>query len=246
MTTDKARKRAIRSRMEKTGERYAAARRHVPATSPLAQVPAPADLPPPPLPPRVADPGLSDDSVRNATGRGWDDWFRILDDWGGIDQPHPAIARHVNEVHGVPGWWAQTVTVGYERARGLRAVHQTTRGFEVSVSKTLDAPVELVRAAFADARHRDRFLEPGLLRSRSTTPRQQRLEVIGDGTTVTVFVAAKGSDRAVATVVHSGLSGSAAVDEARVAWRARLAALALDLRATGASARVATGRRQAS
>ena len=33
MTTDKARKRAIRSRMTKTGERNAAARRHVvPAT----------------------------------------------------------------------------------------------------------------------------------------------------------------------------------------------------------------------
>ena len=29
MTTDKARKRAVRSRMQKTGERYAAARRHV-------------------------------------------------------------------------------------------------------------------------------------------------------------------------------------------------------------------------
>ena len=29
MTTDKARKRAVRTRMQKTGERYAAARRHV-------------------------------------------------------------------------------------------------------------------------------------------------------------------------------------------------------------------------
>ena len=29
MTTDKARKRAVRTRMAKTGERYAAARRHV-------------------------------------------------------------------------------------------------------------------------------------------------------------------------------------------------------------------------
>jgi hypothetical protein len=232
--------------MQKTGERYAAARRHVPATTPLAQPAAPALPATPLLLPRVADPGLSDDAVRNATGRGWDDWFRILDDWNGTQQPHPTIARHVREVHGVPGWWAQTVTVGYERARGLRAVHQTSRGFEVSVSKTLDAPVALVRAAFADARQRDRFLEPGLLRSRSTTPRQQRFELVADGTTVMVVVDAKGSDRSVATVVHSGLSGPEAIERERAAWRGRLSALAASLQPSPVASRVASGRRQAS
>ena len=52
MTTDKARKRAVRTRMDKTGERYAAARRHVVGTTE------------PPLPPRVAEPTMSDDTIR--------------------------------------------------------------------------------------------------------------------------------------------------------------------------------------
>ncbi|HEV8281765.1 MAG TPA: hypothetical protein VGQ02_07910 [Candidatus Limnocylindrales bacterium] len=58
MTTDKARKRAVRSRMQKTGERYAAARRHV--------MHADAKLE---LPPRVAEPGMSEAAILRGTGR---------------------------------------------------------------------------------------------------------------------------------------------------------------------------------
>ena len=138
MTTDKARKRAVRSRMTKTGERYAAARRHVVATSPTPTPDEPAPLS------RAADPGINEESIRRKTGRGWDDWLKVLDDWGATERPHREIARHLVDAHGVPGWWAQWVTVGYERARGLRARHQTARGFEVSVSKTLPATPDVV------------------------------------------------------------------------------------------------------
>lgn len=52
MTTDKARQRAVRSRMQKTGERYAAARRHVVR-----------DAATPPLPPRAAEPAVSEAAI---------------------------------------------------------------------------------------------------------------------------------------------------------------------------------------
>ena len=95
MTTDKARKRAVRSRMQKTGERYAAARRHVVR-----------DDSPPPLPPRVAEPPVSETAIVRGTGKGWDDWFRILDAWDGTTHTHTEIARYVNGEHGVDGWWS--------------------------------------------------------------------------------------------------------------------------------------------
>ncbi|MBI5837709.1 MAG: hypothetical protein HZB25_10725 [Candidatus Eisenbacteria bacterium] len=42
---------------------------------------------------------------------------------------------------GDPGpWWGQMITVGYERARGLRMLHQKPDGFEISVSRTLAIP----------------------------------------------------------------------------------------------------------
>ena len=122
MTTDKARKRAVRSRMEKTGERYAAARRHVVRDAAL-----------PPLPPRVAEPGMSDEAIAKGTGKSWDDWFRILDAWDATTKGHPAIARYLHEELGVPGWWAQNANFSFYddsevfRARRPQKPDQPTR-----------------------------------------------------------------------------------------------------------------------
>ena len=42
--------------------------------------------------------------------------------------PHKEIARYVREKFAVSGWWAQTITVGYERIRGLREKGQRRSG----------------------------------------------------------------------------------------------------------------------
>src|SRR3712207_3275274 len=108
MTTQKSFKRAVRERMAKTGERYTAARAHL--------------LPAEPGEPAAPDyvPRMSDDAVRRATGRGWDEWFAVLDAWDAAEHEHKAIATWLGSEHGVPGWWAQGITVEYEKARGLR------------------------------------------------------------------------------------------------------------------------------
>ena len=134
MTTHKTLKHRVRARMEKTGERYTAARRNVTAAaaapSPTARREAAPSAPPP----------VSDEAVRKATGRGWDEWFAILDDAGAVGWKHPDIARWVVAEHGISGWWAQSVTVGFERARGLRAEHERPSGFSLSATKTVQRP----------------------------------------------------------------------------------------------------------
>ncbi|MEE3921840.1 hypothetical protein V2I01_36860 [Micromonospora sp. BRA006-A] len=62
--------------------------------------------------------------LRERTGQDWAGWFDRLDAWGAVDRTHTEIARWLVDTHGMPGWWAQTVTVGYEQARGLRAPGQ--------------------------------------------------------------------------------------------------------------------------
>jgi hypothetical protein len=37
---------------------------------------------------------------------------------------HTEIARWLVAEHRIGGWWAQSVTVAYERARGVRAKHE--------------------------------------------------------------------------------------------------------------------------
>jgi hypothetical protein len=152
MTKDKARKHEVRARMTKTGERYTAARRHV--VKPLSQPWVTDDL------------GASEETIRRGSGRGWQEWIRLLDDWGAADRTHTEIARHLASDLGVDGWWAQSVTVGYERARGKRAAHQRPDGFCAYASKTVPVHVSRLREAFVDAGQRARWLEKGTVRLR--------------------------------------------------------------------------------
>ena len=69
---------------------------------------------------RTGSRAISDETVRAKTGKGWDEWFSILDTWGMQEQGHTLTAKHLRENHGLSGWWAQTVTVRYEWERGLR------------------------------------------------------------------------------------------------------------------------------
>ena len=83
--------------------------------------------------------GVSDEAVKKATGKGWQQWFTVIDKAGGADLAHKEIARYLYESEGVAGWWAQMITVEYERARGKRAIGETADvGFEVGVHKTVE------------------------------------------------------------------------------------------------------------
>jgi hypothetical protein len=216
VTENKARKRDVRRRMAKTGERYTAARRYVAEEKPR----------------RLADPGLPDETVRRGSGRSWDEWFAILDAWGGRERTHRDIARHVAEDYGVPGWWAQTVTVGYERARGLRAPNQRPDGFTVSVSKTLPVSADDLSAMFTDARKRRRWLETGALRVRTSQPgRAARFDGANGVVRVNTWFTAKGPAKSTVALQVERLADANAVEEARAYWRDRLARLGEELAA---------------
>ncbi|HET8526227.1 MAG TPA: hypothetical protein VFM81_06260 [Actinomycetota bacterium] len=213
MSEQKARKRDVRTRMTKTGERYTAARRNI--------------VKPPPLPPRAAEPLVSDASVRRGTGKRWDEWFRILDAWGATEHTHTEIARHVNAELGVDGWWSQNVTVGYERARGMRAAHQRPDGFSVGVTKTFAVGAERLHGMFAQARQRNRWLEKGTLTLRTATaPKSARFDFRDGASRVVVGITAKGPSKSTAAIQHERLPSAEGVTEMRAFWKERLAALA--------------------
>jgi hypothetical protein len=212
MTTNKAQKRAVRARMTKTGESYAAAR---------AQVAKPE-----PLPPRMAEPDVSEASIRRATGHGWDDWLRRLDERGTEGFSHRDAAAWLASSLGVPGWWAQTITVGYERARGLRRPHQTTSGFEVNVSKTFPVAVGPIWRAISDEAERSAWLGRDVLRGRTShPPRHARFDFRDDGSRVLASLEAKGDSKSTLHVTHSRLAGPADVEPMRAFWRERLTEL---------------------
>lgn len=63
---------------------------------------------------------ISEEAVRAKTGKGWPEWFAILDAWGAPEKGHTESAKHLLDEHGLSPWWAQAVAIRYEWERGLR------------------------------------------------------------------------------------------------------------------------------
>jgi uncharacterized protein YndB with AHSA1/START domain len=234
MTRNKSFKGLVRARMDKTGERYATARRQLVAkaaakdqseAAPEAQTPGAESQ----MPARAPGfkPPYSDDVIRSNTGRSWDEWFTLLDRWGAVERPHPEIARWLNEEHGVPGWWAQGVTVAYEQARGLRAPRQRRGGqFEVNASRTVAVPVERLYEAFADPALRERWLPGAAVEVRTARPPTSIRANWDDGSTrLLIAFTARGEAKSQVALVHERVPDAGTADKLKAFWRERMAAL---------------------
>jgi hypothetical protein len=223
MTRQKSFKGRVRARMEKTSERYTAARRQL-----LAKAAAEAEsaAAPTPAAPEARRP-YSDEVVVRNTGRELDEWFALLDQWGAVDRPHTEIARWLATEHAVPGWWAQGVTVAFEQARGLRAPGQRRDGnFSVTASKTVAVPLERLYEAFVDEDLRRRWLPDAPFELRTTQPgRSLRANWEGGATRVNVNFVALGEAKSQAALAHERLPDAEAAEAMRAYWRERVKVL---------------------
>jgi len=221
MPTNKDFKRLVRARMQKTGEAYTAARaqllepKHLPLSTPQD---TPIDYP------TLA--GMSDVALKAKTGCTWDRWVWALDRVKAHQWPHPEIAKYVQQKYKVSSWWAQTVTVGYERIKGLRVVGQRRGGgFVANKSQTFALPLARLYHAFSDKRTRNRWLPGVELRIRSAT-REKYLRVLWpDATSVELGFFAKGKGRSQVQIQHNSLPDQAAAIRAKEFWAERLTAL---------------------
>lgn len=204
MPQQKDLKRLVRTRMGKTGESYTAARLQLVKKNE-----------PPPNYAELA--GMADEKVSEKTGRTWAEWVRVLDAANAAEKPHREIALYVSS-HGTPDWWSQTVTVGYERIRGLRAIGQRRGGgFEASKSRTFNVPVARLYKAFADARLRHKWLDVEATVRSSSAPKRVRL-AWPDGTSVQVGFTSKGEAKSMVAIQHEKLPDRAAADAMKKMW----------------------------
>ena len=228
MTTNRDFKRLVRARMTKTGESYTAARLHLlKRTSAPAPVSSAAPPPPPPAPADFARlAGMSDAAIKENTGCNWERWVWALDRVKAHEWPHREIAEYVQEKYKTPDWWTQTVTVGYERIKGLRAIGQRRGGgFEANKSKVFAVPLGRLYRSFSDRRSRHRWLADVDFTVR-TASRDKSMRISWpDGTSVEVYFMAKGAAKSSAAISHRRLPDKAAADRMKEFWAERLAAL---------------------
>jgi len=220
MPTNKDLKRLVRRRMQKTGESYTAARAQ------LVKSGTSSPEPPAPAPDYAMLAGMSDSAVKAATGCTWKRWVDALDYVEAHTWPHRKIAEYVRKKFKVQDWWAQTVTVGYERIRGLRAIGQRRGGsYEATKSRTFPVPVARLFAAFAEARPRARWLSGVKLTLRKATPHRSVRITWEDETSVEVWLTAKGPSKSSAQVQHRKLPTRESATRAKAFWTERLDAL---------------------
>jgi hypothetical protein len=223
MPTQKIFKQRVRARMTKTGESYTAARRQLlrkvdePAAptveQPSKEIPADAFL-------------VADESMQRATGKSHAEWFALLDAWGATDHNHTEIATWLRQGQGAPGWWAQSITVAYERARGMRRVHQQGDGYTISVTKTVKVDPDRALAAFTDTTVRGRWLPNAPMRRRPTRAAlSARFDWSDPKSRVVVNILPKGDDKALVAVAHERVPDPDAAERLKVAWRGWLGEL---------------------
>ena len=220
MPANKDFKRLVRGRMQKTGESYTTARIHLLA-----------EKQPAPAPTRTSADyaklaGMSDATVTAKTGCTWDRWVKALDYAGAYTWPHRDIAQYVHDKFKVPDWWCQTVTVGYERIKGLRAIGQRRGGgFETTKSKTFAVPLGRLYRAWVDGKTRARWLPRITLTVRTATRNKAMRITWPDQTSVQVGFIGKGTRKSQVAVQHGKLADRAAATKMKAIWEKRLQAL---------------------
>lgn len=168
---------------------------------------------------------LSDQALARSTGYTWNEWFAILDAQGAAEQSRAEIADFLKDRHGLSLWWANTVNVGYERARADRVKHERTNGYEISASKTFPVTVDRLFAAFVEPLGRERWLGNADLRLRSS--KSNRLAHFGwqnGSSRVCAYFTDKGVKSAV-KVQHRKLLTAEEAEAMKVYWRSRLTEL---------------------
>lgn len=199
MTHQESFKKRIRARMQTTGEKYNAARRALIEQAERQRATDGGDRA------WAAQPEHSDAAVRGATGRGWDQWVDLIEAEPVAQQGHTAVAAWVREEHGIDGWWAQSVTGGWERITGRRLPHQMADGtFTANRSRTMALDAAAVRALLVDEEGRDVLFptHDTVLRS---NPASKTLRVeVGPGVAV-LSLEERGDGRVTVTVAHEQL-----------------------------------------
>ena len=230
MPTQKIFKQRVRARMAKTGESYTAARR---------QLLRKAGEPPPPEPvePTVArepasEPGvsaellMSDEAMLRGSGKSHAEWFSLLDAWGATQRGHSEIAEWLRTAQGVGSWWTQSITVDYERARGMRGRHQQRDGYSISVTKTVAVAAPAALAAFTSAPLRRRWLPDAPMRQRPTRAAlSARFDWSDPTSRVVVTIVPKAAGKSTVAISHEKLPDAGTAERMKAAWRDSLGEL---------------------
>lgn len=183
----------------------------------------------------TVQPSVSDETVEAKTGKRWRQWFEQLDNAGARSWDHKTIAKRLHQEYGLTFWWAQTVTVAYEQAVGLRARHEMPDGYQIQRQRVAKVASEQAWSQMEDPELRRRWL-PELADAalHSAQPEKLRLQLHWDGFDspkgrVLIAVQVRDDNKCAIGVMHSKLNAAESAEAAKAFWTERLEGLVAQL-----------------
>lgn len=166
---------------------------------------------------------ISDQATLKATGKTMPQWLELLSGLGAADLPHKGIAAKLARDYAVPGWWAQGITVEFERFIGRRQIGQSSAGdFQTAASKTVTLTLDEALAAWRKLTEgKDEFAgvalagEPGV--SKTAKWRYWRAK-LADGSNIGVVIGGTTTGKSTVAVSHEHLADASAARRWKAYW----------------------------
>ncbi|WP_118976457.1 SRPBCC family protein [Taibaiella koreensis] len=172
---------------------------------------------------------ITDKLVKAQTGKTMEEWFLKLDKLGAKAMKHAEIFSLVGATKGLEplGQWNQNLlTTSYEWSRGLKQRGEKENGFEISVSKTMNVPVQLLYQSWTDSKLSARWLPGETFTIRKATENKSlRITWSDDTTSVSVELYIKTPEKTQIVVQHMKLPDAEQAAARKEYWSGRLEAL---------------------
>lgn len=169
---------------------------------------------------------ITDKVVIVKTGKTIAEWFDVLDEKGAKHLDPRGIYSLIGTIDGLEplGEWNQgLLSTSYQWDRGLRQRGEKADGFEISVSKTVAVPIDVLYLAWADEAVRNEWLEErGTSITKTTENKSVRILWSDKTTRLSVDFYAKGDSKSQVVVQHLKLPDTEKAAEMKTYWTAAL------------------------
>lgn len=164
---------------------------------------------------------ITDKLVVAQTGKTMEEWFVHFDKKGAKKCKHEEIFNLVSKTKGLEnfGQWNQNLlTTSYEWNRGLKERGEKADGFEISVSKTINVPVNKLYAALIDDKLRKKWLGEKIVFRKTTENKSARITWSDGETSLSVDFYVKGESKSQIVVQHLKLPDSRTAEKMKAYW----------------------------
>lgn len=168
---------------------------------------------------------ITDKFVVDKTGAPLEHWFTLLDKKGAKEITTKEIYELVNNLKGLEalGEWNQhLLATTYQWNRGLRERGQKENGFEISVSKTINVPVQQLYNSLVNEQNRKDWLKENITIKKATENKSARITWSDNTSALSVDFYMKNENKTQIVIQHLKIKNSTEAASLKEFWSEHL------------------------